>query len=798
MRASEVESIRKKIIIRTVIGIALVAFLTLLVLVTPLYLQLQDSNKRDFAFKHQAKAALLDKSVANFKDIAEQITSRTKLREILIEHNEGKISLEETQDKSKKLILDAMQKAKEIVAINRLDIRRQSVLNLGLTTPQRLANSLETPMNEIKVFEPFTMQNITVIAVACPILDKDKKEVGVDIVLFDSKSLQDALKNYDGFGKTGETILGKQRGDTIEGFFDGRNGERNRSVKASQNENIVVSRLPTTTWTALSCIDKSELNNLLNKNISFLVVVVIALMFFGLIGISKLIDPLLGMLENNLKQLKEHKDRLEEIVDKRTSELLIAKEQAEFANKAKTIFLANMSHELRTPLNAVLGFSRLMKNDADISTEQRKNLEIINSSGEYLLNLINNILDISKIESGHIPIEESVFDLYALLHEVQSLMNVKAYEKNLVFSLKQSPDLPRHIRSDPAKIRQIIINLVANAIKFTARGETLINVKLVKQSSAKLAIVRFEIKDSGVGIADKDIDRIFLPFEQTNMSVTKEIGTGLGLAICRQYVELLGGEIGVNSKVGEGSTFYFELPLKIADEPLSFEENRLEGGVIGLAKDQPAYRLLIAEDQAENRLLLRKLLEPLGFELQEAKNGEEAVNINESWKPHLIWMDMRMPIMSGLDASRAIKASTNGKDVKIIAITAHALEEERLEILNAGCDDFIRKPYRDSEIFDALHRYLGVHFIYADKPHSFDARDSSEEYESYLFNLPIQIQKELLLALELLDENASLAVIDKISDIDAKLAQTLRRMVKNMQYKKLLTALEKIAINTVT
>ncbi|MDX9971589.1 MAG: ATP-binding protein, partial [FCB group bacterium] len=427
-----------------------------------------------------------------------------------------------------------------------------------------------------------------------------------------------------------------------------------------------------------------------------------------------------------------------------------AKEAAESANLSKTVFLANMSHELRTPLNAVLGFSQLMKNAPDATAEQRKNLEIITRSGEHLLNLINNILDISKIESGHVLLEETSTALHQLVEELRSLMYVRATEKGLSFTVEQSPDLPRNATVDAGKLRQVLINLIGNAIKYTETGGVILHAGVAQWEPPQFARLRFEVKDSGRGIRVEDMERIFHPFEQLANQPVSEAGTGLGLTICKQYVELMGGQLGVTSEPGAGSVFHFEIPVAVlpAEETLA-EPHR--GRAIGLEEGQPRYRLLIAEDQPDNRLLLYKLLEPLGFDLREATNGQEALEIFEQWHPDLIWMDVRMPVMDGSEATRRIKLTEAGARTKIIALTAHALEEERREILASGCDDFVRKPYRDSEIFDALANHLGIRFQYAVESPATAETKTSELNVEQLRKLPRDITDRLSKAVELLD-----------------------------------------------
>jgi signal transduction histidine kinase/CheY-like chemotaxis protein len=473
-----------------------------------------------------------------------------------------------------------------------------------------------------------------------------------------------------------------------------------------------------------------------------------------------------------------------------------ARELAEAANRAKSVFLANMSHELRTPLNSILGFSRLMRNAYDVGPEQAENLDIVIRSGEHLLNLINNVLDIAKIEAGRVELEESAIDLYRHLHELHELLDVQARQRGLDFRLTLGPDLPRHVWVDAVKLRQVLTNLVGNAIKFTPQGHIELRAEPAKSATPPTLALRFAVIDTGHGIALEDQQRMFAPFVQLEGAVSAPGGTGLGLTISRQFVGLLRGKLTVDSLPGAGATFAFEIPV----QPASAGEAAQDAGhgpVIGLATGQSAHhRLLIAEDQSENRILLHRLLEPLGFELRDAENGEEAVAQFEGWHPDLIFMDIRMPVLDGKEATQRIRAATDGTKVRIIALTAHALEEERLDILEAGCDDFVRKPYREGEIFDALTRHLGIRFQYA-APDFHSVRPGSEPPPdvSRLSAIPAALRDELHQAVELLDQDRCLVAAGKISDRDHGLGESLRQQIEAFKYRELLDALDSIKVN---
>ncbi len=439
----------------------------------------------------------------------------------------------------------------------------------------------------------------------------------------------------------------------------------------------------------------------------------------------------------------------------------------------------------------MLGFSRLLRNSSETTKDQKATLDIIARSGENLLNLINNILDISKIESGRVVLEETQTDLYNLVHELQSLLNVRAVEKGLYLTIEQSPDVPRFIIVDVGKLRQVLINLIGNAIKYTVEGGVILRVKVVKQETSQRIRLRFEVRDSGPGIHHEDRERVFRSFVQLGDQPHSEAGSGLGLAICKQNVEFMGGEIGVVGEPGKGSVFHFEIPVPVVAVE-AVPTVKQFGSVTGLAEGQPRYRLLIAEDHPDNRMLLHRLLEPLGFDVCDAVNGLEAVALFEQWCPDLIWMDIRMPVMDGLEATRCIKATESGVRTKIVALTAHALEDERLEILAAGCDDLIRKPYRDEEIFDALGKHLGVRFLREDGQ-ALPVEDLTTLDTADLKNVPLVLIKEFTDAAELLDGELCLDVINRIGAIDQDVGDRLRRMVARRQYRELLTVLDTLA-----
>ncbi|MDM9582555.1 ATP-binding protein [Nostoc sp. GT001] len=584
------------------------------------------------------------------------------------------------------------------------------------------------------------------------------------------------------------------------------------------------------------------------------------------------------------------------------------------ANLAKSEFLANMSHELRTPLNAILGFTQVMSRDYSLSSEHQENLAIINRAGEHLLKLINDILEMSKIEAGKITLNSSSFDLIHLLKNLEEMLHLRAASKNLELLFEYAPDIPKYIETDENKLCQVLLNLLGNAIKFTDKGSVTLRVRVgvgeqggstsatlsdrgaggqgsrgageqgsrgaeeqEEQNLSYPSLLFFEVQDTGCGIAPQELDLLFEAFEQTEIGRKFQQGTGLGLAISRKYVQLMGGDISVSTTPGVGSTFAFDVQIALTC-PREIPINQIKSQIRALAPSEKVYRILVVDDSKESRILLVKILTSLGFEVNEATDGSEAIASWESWQPHLIFMDMRMPVMDGYEATRIIKAreighgtantsrrfpklkqlvssgsqylgeeltdSGEGEVLKvvrkessaaettgviendtsgastlrsrptalappydfsrtmpdpsntntiIIALTASAFEEERQKILSIGCDDFIRKPFKQEVLLEKLSKHLGLKYTNQLETTNTVVVDqatqifvSVAELLGHLSQMSPEWLQQIHYAAASCSDELILELLKQIPSDNAQVFQVLRDLANNYQFEKIM------------
>ncbi|MFZ1947074.1 MAG: PAS domain S-box protein [bacterium] len=461
--------------------------------------------------------------------------------------------------------------------------------------------------------------------------------------------------------------------------------------------------------------------------------------------LEELVRARTAELEGANKQLQDEIREREKL----EADLIQAREAAESANRAKSVFLANMSHGIRTPMNAILGYTQILQRDKTIGRTQSEYVDIIGRSAEHLLGLINDILEMSKIEAGRAMLNPEEFDFHAMLDDIEAMLRARTAEKGLSLAVSRVEGVPRYLLADGGKVRDVVINLLGNSVKFTDRGGITVRVtsRVCREHSAD-HVVSVDVADTGCGIAPDEIDRAFEPFEQTKSGRFQGSGTGLGLPISREYARMMGGDLTVESVAGMGSTFRFTFQAK-AVEPADIRraaEDRARQ-IVGLAPDRPAPKVLVVDDDEPSREALALHLEMVGFDVHSAADGKAALEVFEQWGPDVILMDLWMPEMDGLEAMRRIKASPRGAVTPILAVTASVLEDSEKDAVAAGADGFVRKPFRKAEIFHELKRVLGIEYVY-ERAAGPESERSAPSAQAEAAEVPAGLMHELMEATE--------------------------------------------------
>ncbi len=496
-----------------------------------------------------------------------------------------------------------------------------------------------------------------------------------------------------------------------------------------------------------------------------------------------------------LYTIRTQNQELETQVAERTRELKkekdgaeILREKAEVANQAKSTFLANMSHELRTPLNGILGYAQILRRDPSITTQQRHGLNVIEQSGNHLLNLINDVLDLAKVEAGKIELYNVDFNLHMFLTGMGEIIRIRAECKEIIFNLEMDSILPNDINGDEKRLRQVLLNLLGNSVKFTDSGNITLRVEVQNQLDKSYISIRFIVEDTGVGITPEDLKTIFDPFHQVGERERQTKGTGLGLSISRNLVELMGGELQVESQIGSGTKFWFDLTLQVTEHRKIVKNIETNLPIIGIKGKTP--KVLVVDNNWENRAVLVDLLTPLGFETKEANNGSKGLEKAMEFLPDVIITDLVMPEMDGFELIRQIRKSPELKDKIIIAASASVYEKDQNKSLTVGSNVFLSKPIKIDSLFAQLQQQLNLTWVYGE---SVTEEVIVEAVEQKIVFPPTDVVAEMYELSLMGDVNGLAQELTKLSQTDTKYQPFIRKMqalLKNYQLEKISEWLE--------
>jgi len=694
------------------------SILVALTSIYPVFYSIKSDHEKFLALAAKSRAAHVSSVIHRLSNISMQISSRIYARNKLIEYSEGKIDLANLQKNIRPILSNAMSFSNEIIGITRMDLHNNPVISIGQTVDKKLWPTAYTEDSTPTLSIPTKTGNGAVIIFASPIINHMSQRVGTDIIIYSSKEVEKIINDRSGLHNTGSVVVGTIEEKTFSPFTSLHKSNSSNTIKissellnqsvynASQSQNnswqesgyiIALSKIAGTNWSLSILQHKDELYSPAYRQLLFTIGFIFILLATGTVLTLNLIRSFTG-------QMIFHSDEMEERVKQRTLESVSAMKEAELANKTKSLFLANMSHEIRTPLNGIIGFINILSK-TPLTPEQKNYLDTLKISSGDLLNIVNDILDISKIESGQLQINNLAFNLDDMIDDLMQIESLKAKDKNVELFLECNRDIPNKLIGDSIRIRQVLLNLIDNAIKFTNNGTVIININIEKQHT-DCVWLSFSVKDTGIGINKEDRKRLFMPFSQIENSTNNNItGIGLGLAISKELVSKLGGRLQVRSEPGKGSEFYFSLLLSLDSENKKI--TALQATTPVTISIPSASRILIVDDNDINRKVAVYLLDELNSVISEAASGEEAIELCNSHKFDLILMDIRMPGIDGIETTKLIRAQNIiNQKTPIIALTAHALEEERKIFIEEGMDDYLIKPINEESLTGILNKWL--------------------------------------------------------------------------------------------